>query len=144
MGVLDEQNFAIFKFKVRWGLVDILLATVSLFLAETTMIDNSSDGIFHIGQCNLDGTRASRKLSPLLWNKPESCGCSHDDVSKWKHFPRHWPLWGESTGHRWIPLTKASDAKLRCFLWFAPEQKAAQTIKTYVMWDAMALIVTSL
>ena len=20
--------------------------------------------------------------------------------------PRHWPLWGESTGHRWIPLTK--------------------------------------
>ena len=19
---------------------------------------------------------------------------------------RHWPLWGESTGHRWIPLTK--------------------------------------
>ena len=22
------------------------------------------------------------------------------------------PLWGESTGHRWIPLTKASDAVL--------------------------------
>ena len=20
--------------------------------------------------------------------------------------PRHWPLWGESTGHQWIPLTK--------------------------------------
>ena len=20
--------------------------------------------------------------------------------------PRHWPLWGESTGDRWIPLTK--------------------------------------
>ena len=20
--------------------------------------------------------------------------------------PRHWPLWGEFTGHRWIPLTK--------------------------------------
>ena len=20
--------------------------------------------------------------------------------------PRHWPLWGEPTGHRWIPLTK--------------------------------------
>ena len=26
-------------------------------------------------------------------------------------------LWGEFTGHRWIPLTKASDAKLWCFLW---------------------------
>ena len=26
------------------------------------------------------------------------------------------PLWGESTGHRWIPLTKASGAELCCFL----------------------------
>ena len=25
------------------------------------------------------------------------------------------------TGHRWIPLTKASDVELWCFLWFAPE-----------------------
>ena len=27
------------------------------------------------------------------------------------------PLWGESTVHRLIPLTKASDAELWCFLW---------------------------
>ena len=26
-------------------------------------------------------------------------------------------LCGEFTGHRWIPLTKASDAELWCFLW---------------------------
>ena len=31
-------------------------------------------------------------------------------------------LWGEFTGHRWIPLTKASDAVLWCFLWSAPEE----------------------
>ena len=31
------------------------------------------------------------------------------------------PLWGEFTGHRWIPLTKASDAELLCFLWSGPE-----------------------
>ena len=31
------------------------------------------------------------------------------------------PLCGEYTGHRWIPLTKASDADLWSFLWFAPE-----------------------
>ena len=31
------------------------------------------------------------------------------------------PLWGEFTGHRWIPLTKASDAELWLLL-FAPEQ----------------------
>ena len=30
------------------------------------------------------------------------------------------PLCGEFTDHRWIPLTKASDEELWCFLWFAP------------------------
>ena len=34
------------------------------------------------------------------------------------------PLCGEFTGHRWIPLTKASDAERWCLLWFAPEQTA--------------------
>ena len=29
------------------------------------------------------------------------------------------PLWREFTGHRWIPITKASDAELWCFLWSA-------------------------
>ena len=28
---------------------------------------------------------------------------------------------GEFNGDRWIPLTKASDAELSCFLWSAPE-----------------------
>ena len=27
-------------------------------------------------------------------------------------------MWGESTGHRWIPLTKASDAEL-CFFFIS-------------------------
>ena len=31
------------------------------------------------------------------------------------------PLCREFTDHRWISLTKASDADLWCFLWFAPE-----------------------
>ena len=39
----------------------------------------------------------------------------HDDVIKWKHFPRYWPFMRETTGHRWIPLTKASDAELSFF-----------------------------
>ena len=30
------------------------------------------------------------------------------------------PLCGEFTGHRWIPLTKASDAEHWCFRWSAP------------------------
>ena len=32
------------------------------------------------------------------------------------------PLCGEFTGHRWIPLTKASDAELWYFLSARPEQ----------------------
>ena len=32
------------------------------------------------------------------------------------------PLCGEFPDHRWIPLTKASDAELWCFLWTASEQ----------------------
>ena len=54
------------------------------------------------------------------------------------------PLWGESTGHRWIPLTKASDAELWYFLWSAPEQRVEQTIETPGIWDAIAPIMTSL
>ena len=45
----------------------------------------------------------------------------HDDVIKWKHFiPRQWPFVKpfarESTGDRWIPLTKNSDAEPWSFL----------------------------
>ena len=40
------------------------------------------------------------------------------------------PLCGEFTGHRWIPLTKASDAELWGFLSSAPEQSVMQIIET--------------
>ena len=45
---------------------------------------------------------------------------THGDVIEWKHFLVTGPLCGEFIGHRWIPLTKASDAELWCFLWSAP------------------------
>ena len=48
------------------------------------------------------------------------------------------PLWGEFAGHRWILLTKASDAELWCFLWSAPEQTVKQTTETLAIWDAIA------
>ena len=53
-------------------------------------------------------------------------------------------LCGEFTGPRWIPRTKASDAELWCFLWSAPEPTLEQTMKTLVIWKAIALIMTSL
>ena len=85
-------------------------------------------------------------------------GCLEDDavVGKTDHFTR-WrhkkenilhiftgPLWEEFSGYRLIPLTKASDAELWCFLWSAPEQTVEQTIKTPVIWDAIALIMMPL
>ena len=45
----------------------------------------------------------------------------HDDVIKWKHFPRNWPFVREIHRSRWILHTKASDAELWCFLWSASE-----------------------
>ena len=40
---------------------------------------------------------------------------AHDDVIKWKHFPRNWPFVRGLHRSRWIPLTKASDVELWCF-----------------------------
>ena len=45
----------------------------------------------------------------------------HDDVIKWKHFPRNWPFVRGIHRSRWIPHTKASDAELWCVLWSASE-----------------------
>ena len=55
------------------------------------------------------------------------------------------PLWGETTGHRWIPLTKASVAEFWCFVWCSPEQMVAQTVDMPLICDAMVptCIVTS-
>ena len=48
--------------------------------------------------------------------------CEHEDIIQWNIFRATVPFCGEFTGHRWIPLTKASDAELWLFLWSAPEQ----------------------
>ena len=45
----------------------------------------------------------------------------HNDVIKWKHFPRYWSFVRGIHWSRWIPRTKTSDAELWCFLWSAPE-----------------------
>ena len=51
----------------------------------------------------------------------------HDDVIKWKQFPRYLPFVREFTGDRWIPRTKTSDAELWCFLWSSPERLSKQS-----------------
>ena len=48
---------------------------------------------------------------------------NHDDVIKWKHFPRYWSLCREFTSHRWISLTEASDVffVLRLSKWLSKQ-----------------------
>ena len=46
--------------------------------------------------------------------------------------------------HLSIPLTKTNDVELCGFLWSALEQTIEQSIEMPVIWDAIALIMTSL
>ena len=114
----------------------------------------------------IPSTKASDAgLSCFLWSAPDTvCFCHHkfhgiyrshhigtshgiswhDDVVKWKHFPRYWPFVRGINRSWWIPSTKASDAELSCFLWSAPEWTVELTIMRLVIWYAIAPIVTSL
>ena len=48
------------------------------------------------------------------------------------------PLCGEFTRHRWIPLTKTSDAGLWCFFFFCAWANAWINNRDAVIWDAIA------
>ena len=55
----------------------------------------------------------------LLWNHPlVMCLLwTHDGIMTWKLFPHNWPfVWGESTGHWWIPFMK--DRQCRALTFF--------------------------
>ena len=73
--------------------------------------------------------------------------CSHFSmITSWNGsiFRVTGPLCREFTGHRWISLTKVSNAEIWYFLWSAPEQTVEQTIETPVIWDVIVPIMTSL
>ena len=50
---------------------------------------------------------------------------------------------GPLRGNPPIALKKGSDSELWYFLWSTPEQTRRQTIDKPVIWDAMAIIMTS-
>ena len=60
-----------------------------------------------------------------IWHIPTYVNNICTVCAWWRHQMKHFrvtgPLIGEFNGHMLIPLTKASDAELWCFLWFAPE-----------------------
>ena len=49
-----------------------------------------------------DGVSNHQRIDCLL-NRFFRCRLKKKENTK---APRHWPLWGKSTSHRWIPLTK--------------------------------------
>ena len=97
---------------------------------------------------------ATAKLSFQLVNSSSSSNGSNSDITYYltwmmtssnKNIVRvTGTLCGEFTGHRWIPLTKASCAELWCFFLSVPEPTVEQTSETPVIWDAIALIMASL
>ena len=67
----------------------------------------------------------------------------HNDVMKWKHFLCYWPF---VRGIHQSPVDSPHKGQCRGhFLWSAPKKKMVQqTIKTWLIWDAIALIMMSL
>ena len=56
-------------------------------------------------------TRVQQLQILLFSSRLKNMEYSHDDVIKWKHFPRYWPFVRGIHRSRWIPHTKASDAE---------------------------------
>ena len=101
-----------------------------------------------LGECMVK-ERISYTINVFIFHLlPQNTFTSIIMVTCWRHQMKKirvtGPLWGDSTGHRWIPLTKASDTELWCFLWSEHKQTVVQTSETPVIWDAIALIMASL
>ena len=112
-----------------WG--DITFQTCTAEAWE--WISNFHDGCNYLSMLGLKlnhvSKRGHRNVSPkahwiillarlahiMLFYPSQLSAYLHDDVIKWKYFPRYWPF----VRGMWIPRTKASDAELWYFLWSA-------------------------
>ena len=72
-------------------------------------------GIFTLDICYVTAV-SSILIFNTVYDFINTYWVTYDDVIKWKHFCVTGPLRGESTGHRWISLTKASGTELWHFL----------------------------
>ena len=63
-----------------------------------------------------------------------SLGYHHDDVIKSKCIPRYRPFVRGTTGHRWIPLTKAGDVELWCFVYLLCSSPFITMQETFRYW----------
>ena len=83
--------------------------------AERNCLETASRCKPHVGRVNTTCHGHTVSILLIYWFT------LHDDVIKWKLFRYTDPLLGESTRHRWIPFTKASNAELWSFLCSAAE-----------------------
>ena len=88
---------------------EAITSAISLNVADTSELEQSSQG----------ATAVRLHVSSAPHHPHDTH--QHDDVIKWKHFPRYWPFARGIHRSRWIPRTKASDAELLCFLSSVPE-----------------------
>ena len=90
---------------------------------------NNSDTKSAILSSLFQPSHVSRKITTFHTNDNNTIASCYNHrvwhlcITWWRHqMDVIGPLCKEFTGHRWIPITKASDAELWYFLWCAPEQ----------------------
>ena len=73
---------------------------------------------------------------PLLGLISGHVSMTHDDVIKYNIFRVTGPLCGEFTGHRWIPLTKASDAEIhQCLSKYLKAWVVSEVVAFYQVYE---------
>ena len=107
-----------------WGFLQMrAFLPFRLTSGSTTSRVLGMSGAIFIGNKSFKRRTRGRRNVGQMKQQSSNGHASHDDVIKWKHFPRYWSFVRGIHCHRWIPRTKASDAELRCFLWSAPEKR---------------------
>ena len=137
---LKQQNTVVITNprQASWGML-LNYNHLSLWLQALHLIKDWN-GVFLITKCVLWRWFVMKCLEVIYERSYFTCAHIASDIFyissliyKQHHMMTSWngnsfrvteSLWVEFTGHRWIPLTKASDAELWCFLGSAPEQAA--------------------
>ena len=112
------MNFFYWKSKLQW---------LFLFYCHHDLAPNLRQAIHYTDDCDPDKLLSKHILFSLLWRHNGRDGVSnHRPVystvysnahQRYMKAPRHWPLWGEFTGDRWIRTQMASNAENVSIWW---------------------------
>ena len=147
--ISDSRNFLLGLLESTCHVQPILVHwwDLSIHFMLVIWISRSDSNLATFGKFPPSGDQQNvwnMQFPTIIWNIDNSIHCMlswwHDndndkwslldDVIKGKHFGVTGRLWGEPTGHLWIPIRMASDVEL----WSAPEQTVEPTIDTPVIW----------